>query len=112
MQHLLLGVNTHINLDLAIATATVAPGNSIYALHNDFNKINDLISSLMDDIEESLCKVWMPMRLLLKATDGKQDAVLNFSVEKARMHHGQMLYCLQIWMLHNILFILMKWMLW
>ncbi len=84
LQHLLLGVNTHINLDLAIATATVAPGNSIYALHNDFNKINDLISSLMDDIEESLCKVWMPMRMLLKATDGKQDAVLNFSVEKAR----------------------------
>jgi hypothetical protein len=38
----------------------------------------------MDDIEESLCKVWMPMRMLLKATDGKQDAVLNFSVEKAR----------------------------
>ncbi|MEO8117494.1 MAG: DUF5995 family protein, partial [Bacteroidota bacterium] len=46
LQHLLLGINTHINLDLAIAAAEVAPGNSIYAMHNDFNKINSLISSL------------------------------------------------------------------
>jgi hypothetical protein len=84
LQHLLLGVNTHINLDLAIATAAVAPGNSIYALQNDFNKINDLIASLMDDIEESLCKIWAPMRMLLKIADGKQAAVLNFSIEKAR----------------------------
>ncbi|MBS1747405.1 MAG: hypothetical protein JST21_14650 [Bacteroidetes bacterium] len=84
LQHLMLGVNTHINLDLAIATAEIAPGNSIDALHNDFNHINDLIGSLMDDIEAGLCKVWLPMRILLNAAGGKQDAVLNFSINKAR----------------------------
>lgn len=84
LQHLLLGINTHINLDLAIAAAEVAPGNTIYALQNDFNKINSLISSLVDDIQECLCKVWIPMRMLMKITNGKQIAVLNFSIDKAR----------------------------
>jgi hypothetical protein len=84
LQHLLLGINTHINLDLAIAAATIAPGDNIYALKNDFYRINILISSLFDDIEECLAAVWAPMHLLMKMTKGKQDAVLNFSIEKAR----------------------------
>ena len=84
MQHLLLGINTHINLDRAIAAAEVAPDNCIHALQNDFNKINSLISSLTDDIQECLCEVWAPMRMLMKIANGKQIAVLNFSIDKAR----------------------------
>ena len=84
LQHLLLGINTHINLDLAIASAEVAPGDSIHALQNDFNRINSSISSLINDIQECLCEVWAPMRMLMKITDGKQMAVLNFSIDKAR----------------------------
>ncbi len=84
LQHLLLGINTHINLDLAIAAAEVAPGNSIYAMHNDFNRINQLISSLIDDIQESLSEVWFPMRILMKIANGNQIPVLNFSIDRAR----------------------------
>lgn len=84
IQHLLLGINTHINLDLAIAAALTSPGNGIDSLQNDFNKINDVISSLIDDVEECLCKVWFPMRLLTKITNGQHEAVLNFSIDKAR----------------------------
>jgi len=84
LQHLLIGINTHINLDLAIAAAEVAPGNSIHALKTDFYRINNLISSLVDDIQECLCEVWFPMRFLMKVANGKQMAVLNFSIDKAR----------------------------
>ena len=84
IQHLLLGVNTHINLDLAIAAAITSPGDSITGLQNDFNKINDVIASLVDDVQEALCEVWLPMRLLTKIANGKQEAVLNFSIDKAR----------------------------
>lgn len=84
LQHLLLGINTHINLDLAIAAAAVAPGNAIHALQKDFYHINNLIGSLMDDIQECLCQVWLPMRMLMKVANGKQMAVLNFSIDKAR----------------------------
>ena len=54
IQHLLLGINTHINLDLAIAAATVAPGNNIQALAGDFNQINNEIASLVDDIQQCM----------------------------------------------------------
>jgi hypothetical protein len=84
LQHLLLGINTHINLDLAIAAAQTCSGNSIYALQNDFNRINSLIASLIADVQECLAEVWFPMRLLNKIANAKQVAVLNFSIDKAR----------------------------
>lgn len=84
IQHLLIGINTHINLDLAIAAALTAPGTGIERLEKDFNKINDLINSLVDDIQESLCRVWWPMRLITKIANGRQEAVMNFSIDKAR----------------------------
>lgn len=84
IQHLLIGINTHINLDLAIAAAQVAPGDSIFALEEDFNRINNVISALMNDVQECLCQVWLPMRLLTSIANNRQDAVLNFSIGIAR----------------------------
>ena len=96
LRHLLLGINTHINLDLAIASAEVASGDSIHALQNDFNHINSSISSLIDDIQECLCEVWLPMHMLMKIANGKQMAVLNLVLIKSRKLHGQVLCYLPI----------------
>ncbi|MGH9269604.1 MAG: DUF5995 family protein, partial [Acidimicrobiales bacterium] len=46
LQHLLLGINAHINLDLAIAAAEVSPGRAIAGLEADFNRINDVLAAL------------------------------------------------------------------
>ncbi len=37
IQHLLVGMNAHINLDLGIAAATVAPGADLAGLKSDFD---------------------------------------------------------------------------
>lgn len=84
LQQLMLGINTHINLDLAIAAAAVAPGESIYALESDFNKINGVIASLFDDVQQCLTGVWFPMRFLKNVINKQGNAVLNFSIERAR----------------------------
>lgn len=84
IQQLLLGINTHINLDLAIAAATIAPGDSIHDLQEDFNRINGLIASLFDDVQQCLTEVWFPMHFLKKVINRHGDAVLNFSIERAR----------------------------
>ena len=84
LQHLLLGINTHINLDLGIAAAQACPGNQIYDLEADFNKINDVISSLMKNVQEDLSEVWPPLKLLTSISNNQQDAVLNFSITAAR----------------------------
>jgi Family of unknown function (DUF5995) len=45
LQHLLAGVNAHIDLDLGIAAQAVAPPGNLEALHNDFNTVNDVLTS-------------------------------------------------------------------
>ncbi|WP_114790808.1 DUF5995 family protein [Niabella yanshanensis] len=84
LQHLLLGINTHINLDLAIAAAAIAPGDKIDDLEKDFNAINSIIAGLFDDVQECLSQVWAPMRFLARVMNGRHEAVLNFSIDKAR----------------------------
>ena len=84
MQHLLLGINTHINLDLAIAAAATAPGEKIHDLEHDFQRINDVIASLSQVIQDKLVKIWFPLKLLLMISNKKQDAILNFSMTNAR----------------------------
>ncbi|CAN5713303.1 hypothetical protein BH10BAC3_BH10BAC3_00540 [soil metagenome] len=84
IQHLLLGINTHINLDLAIAAAETAPGESIFSLQTDFEKINNIISALTDEIQYRLEKVWWPMKFLRSIVNGKEKAVINFSITAAR----------------------------
>lgn len=84
LQQLILGINTHINLDLGIAAAEACPGNDIYSLQKDFEKINDVIATLNSAVQNTLCNIWFPLRLLVKIADGNQDAVLNFSIGAAR----------------------------
>lgn len=84
LQHLLLGINAHINLDLAIAAAQTAPGGSIHALATDFNRINDVIGSLAGSMQNRLANLCPPMHLLSQLAAGREKAVLNFSIAKAR----------------------------
>jgi Family of unknown function (DUF5995) len=56
VQHLLAGVNAHIDLDLGIAAQTIAPGAQLPTLQEDFNRINAVLASqvtgLVEDINE------------------------------------------------------------
>jgi hypothetical protein len=84
IQHLILGVNTHINLDLAIAAADTCPGETIFAMQADYNKINDIIASLIDEVQDKLTKIWWPLKLLRNIVNSRQDAVIDFSIVEAR----------------------------
>lgn len=84
IQHLLMGINTHINLDLAIAAALTAPGESIWQLQKDFDTINSQIATLAVEVQRKLEAICWPMKLLSRISEGKEKAVLNFSIEKAR----------------------------
>jgi hypothetical protein len=84
LQHLILGINTHINLDLAIAAAATSPGEKIFDLEPDFVKINTLISNLTDVVQARLEQIWWPMRFLKRVVNGQEKAVINFSIGTAR----------------------------
>ncbi|MEL6347016.1 MAG: DUF5995 family protein [Myxococcota bacterium] len=51
VQHMLLGVNAHINLDLPISAARTVRPEEIDALRDDFERINDLIQTLLDEAQ-------------------------------------------------------------
>lgn len=84
LQHLLLGINTHINLDLCIAAAECCPGNSIYGLESDFEKINEIIAIQSQLVQDTLCNLWPPLKLLSSISNNEEKSVLNFSIVTAR----------------------------
>ena len=84
LQHLLWGMNAHINLDLGIAAARVAPGEAIHGLKNDFDKINDLLASLVEGVEKDLSEVWPTLKIILKFSGKIDDFLVNFSMKVAR----------------------------
>jgi len=84
LQHLLLGMNAHINLDLGIAAAGIAPGGTIGSLRNDFVTVNEILAELTDEMQERIGRV-SPLMFLLDWVGGRDDeAVVNWSIRKAR----------------------------
>ncbi len=84
LQHLLLGINAHINLDLGIAAAQTSPGAALPALENDFNEINKILSGLLDEVQAKIGKLSPWLRWLDYAGKGIDEAVFNFSLKIAR----------------------------
>lgn len=84
IQHLLLGMNAHINLDLGISAAQISKGSDIHLLQRDFNKINDVIGSLINSIQTDLEEVCFPMKFVRFIDNKSKDAVINFSMKIAR----------------------------
>ncbi|MFD8719034.1 DUF5995 family protein [Streptomyces sp. NPDC059629] len=84
VQHLILGVNAHINLDLAVAAARTGPGEGIQALRHDFLLINDILAGAVLAVQDSLDAV-SPLLSLLDRVGGRTDQrILDFSVRQSR----------------------------
>lgn len=84
LQHLLVAMNAHINLDLGVACAQVAPGESISELRTDFEQINDVLAGLVEQIQSELNRVSPLYRFVDDVTGSVDRAVINFSISRAR----------------------------
>ena len=84
LQHIFLGMNAHINLDLGISAASIMPYRTINPLKNDFAKINAVIASINQNVQDSLSQIFYPVHLLDKVSNGKDNAILDFAIQRAR----------------------------
>ena len=84
MQHLLLGMNAHINLDLAIAASDVCPGAAIAGLAHDFNEINNVLAELEGAVEREICSLSPWMDRLDHIDPSAGHVIANFSIDRAR----------------------------
>ena len=84
LQHLLLGMNAHINLDLGIAAARTCPGEELPTLKGDFGEINNILSDLVDEMQDRIAAV-SPWLGFLDRVGGRTDeAIVDFSMGRAR----------------------------
>lgn len=72
IQHLMLGMNAHINFDLGIAAAETVAESDLPALKPDFDKINDVLANLVDEVENELGEIW-PLFKVIDKLFGKLD---------------------------------------
>ena len=84
LQHLLLGINAHINLDLGVAAAEVSPGDAITGLRADFDRINQILAMMTSEAQHALAQI-SPWLGVLDVVGGRtDDEVVRFSIEVAR----------------------------
>lgn len=84
IQHILLGINAHINLDLGIAAAQTRSGDAIFGLRKDFDRINDIIAALTDRVQERLAEIWLPFGWLDWLLRTEDEGWVNFSIGISR----------------------------
>ncbi|MES2556881.1 MAG: DUF5995 family protein [Bacteroidota bacterium] len=84
VQHIVLGMNVHINLDLGVTAATEAEHASLVDLKTDFMRVNTILFALTDEMQSNLGKA---SRLLFLASwlgRRNDELLINFSIKKAR----------------------------
>jgi hypothetical protein len=87
MQHLMLGMNAHINFDLGIAAAETVdrhPEMTIEDLRDDFMSINEVLGSLIDDMQDAMATVSPWMGIADWAAARFDEDASGFAIEWAR----------------------------
>lgn len=64
LQHLLLGMNAHINLDLAVTVSNMATTETLDEIKPDFYKINKVLSGLVDLVQDQISEIYGPLKWL------------------------------------------------
>ena len=83
LQHLLLGMNAHISLDLGIAAAACETNRPL-TLKSDFNTINSILGSLVNDTQARLTRIFRPLGLLDRLLGPIDESMSIFSIGYAR----------------------------
>jgi len=85
LQHLLLGINAHINLDLGIAVVELARqrNHSLDVLRKDFNAINTILAALSYEVINELNQM-SPLLSLAGLHANNNSMFIQFALSNAR----------------------------
>ncbi len=84
LQHLLVGINAHINLDLGVAVARCSPGAELEGLRRDYERVNAILAAMISTVQHDLQRVSPWMRLLDRIGARTQTELVRFSIVAAR----------------------------
>lgn len=83
LQHLLLGMNAHISLDLGISASEVAEGDPL-AIKSDFILINKILGDQIDDTQRRLTRIFSALGLIDHLLGSIDEQLSLFSISYAR----------------------------
>ncbi len=87
IQHLLLGMNAHINLDLGIACAEVVQTPAaLKTLEPDFMMVNQLLAAKIDAVQDAIATISPLFFLVDYIGKRKDEEIARFSLVQARHH--------------------------
>jgi hypothetical protein len=84
LQHLLIGINPHIMIDLGVAAARTCPGPALAGLQQDFGKINGIILGLMPVVDAELDKLSPTTAWLDHTVGALKDKLINRGLDEGR----------------------------
>ncbi|MEM7372617.1 MAG: DUF5995 family protein [Bacteroidota bacterium] len=84
LNHLLLGINAHINLDLGIAAAETIAGPNVEPLKGDFDEINRLLFEMINGVQDKLGELSPLARWSDWFFRNWDERLAKFSLKKAR----------------------------
>ncbi|MEQ9363492.1 MAG: DUF5995 family protein [Leptospirales bacterium] len=85
-QHILLALNAHINLDLAVAVVGTGPAGGLQGFRADFERIDRILNALLEDVLRELSQIWPALNALGPILRGPENSFLRFSLTRAREH--------------------------
>jgi hypothetical protein len=84
LQHLLLGINAHINLDLGIAAVQSLNDAPLPNIQKDFAAINTIIASLTYEVMNEITRVSPLLSLMGLHATNYNSIIIQFSIANAR----------------------------
>jgi hypothetical protein len=83
IQHLFVGMNAHISLDLGIAASEVQRID-IDSIKDDFDKINVVLGSLVNEVQDQLSSIFWPLKPIDWILGGVDEKIAKFAMDFAR----------------------------
>ncbi len=77
-------MNAHINLDLGLTAAQISKGRDINLLKKDFDKVNDILERIVNDLQQRLSRVSPLFFLVDWIGQSRDEKLIDFSMRQAR----------------------------
>ncbi len=85
IQHILLGLNALVNVDLGIAVSQVSVHKSVNTIEDDFLRFIQILVAVINSVQTELEEIWIPMRTLDKMSL-KNVGILHFNMHLSKEH--------------------------
>lgn len=84
LQHVLLGMNAHINLDLGVAAGKLMAGRNLNELEADFRLVNHILQEIIEELQKRVARASPVFTWFDRWGKHRDEYLLDFSMRAAR----------------------------